>query len=49
MARLRDGGDGTGLIPAQTVASEANASGLAPENIDDIVKQLADSGVEVVL
>jgi RNA polymerase primary sigma factor len=49
VARLRDGGDGTGLIPAQTVASEANASGLAPENIDDIVKQLADSGVEVVL
>jgi len=31
------------------VATEATASGLAPESIDDIVRQLADSGVEVVL
>jgi len=49
VARLRKSGGGSGLIPAQAVASEATASGLAPENIDDIVRQLADSGVEVVL
>ncbi|MGZ4596814.1 MAG: sigma-70 factor domain-containing protein, partial [Actinomycetes bacterium] len=48
MARLRESGGGSGLIPAQKVASEVNASGLAPESIDDIVRQLADSGVEVV-
>jgi RNA polymerase primary sigma factor len=47
--RLRIQGDGVGVIPAQAVAAEANASGLAPENVDDIVRQLADSGVEVVL
>jgi RNA polymerase primary sigma factor len=47
--RLRSqGGDG-GFLPAQAVAAEATASGLAPENIDDIVRQLADAGVEVVL
>ena len=49
VARLRQSGGGSGLIPAQAVASEATASGLAPESIDDIVRQLADSGVEVVL
>jgi RNA polymerase primary sigma factor len=49
VARLRASGLGTGLIPAQTVAAEATASGLAPESIDDIVRQLADAGVEVVL
>ena len=47
--RLRTQGGGVGVIPAQAVAAEANASGLAPENVDDIVRQLADSGVEVVL
>jgi RNA polymerase primary sigma factor len=49
VARLCKSGVGSGLIPAQAVASEATASGLAPESIDDIVRQLADSGVEVVL
>jgi hypothetical protein len=45
--RLRtQSGDG-GVVPAQAVATEATASGLAPENVDDIVRQLADSGVEV--
>ena len=48
MARLRKSGGVSGLIPAQAVASEATASGLAPESVDDIVRQLADSGVEVV-
>jgi RNA polymerase primary sigma factor len=47
--RLRTQGGGVGVIPAQAVATEANASGLAPENVEDIVRQLADSGVEVVL
>src|SRR3954454_19545676 len=47
--RLRSQGGGGGVLPAQAVAREATASGLAPENIDDIVRQLADSGVEVVL
>src|SRR4029078_8120480 len=37
------------LMPAQPASSEATGSGLAPESIDDIVRQLADSGVEVVL
>jgi RNA polymerase primary sigma factor len=46
--RLRLQGGGVGLIPAQTVADEANRSGLAPESIDDIVRRLAESGVEVV-
>ena len=49
VARLCKSGVGSGLIPAQAVATEATASGLAPESIDDIVRQLADSGVEVVL
>jgi RNA polymerase primary sigma factor len=49
VARLRQKGVGSGLIPAQAVASAATASGLAPENIDDIVRALADSGVEVVV
>ena len=47
--RLRTQGGGVGVIPAQAVAAEATASGLAPENVDDIVRQLADAGVEVVL
>ena len=47
--RLRTQGGGAGVIPAQAVAAEATASGLAPDNVDDIVRQLADSGVEVVL
>jgi RNA polymerase primary sigma factor len=46
--RLRAQGGGSGLIPAQAVADEATASGLAPESIDDIVRRLADAGVEVV-
>jgi RNA polymerase primary sigma factor len=49
VARLRQNGVGSGLIPAQAVATAATASGLAPENIDDIVRALADSGVEVVV
>ena len=47
--RLRSQGGGAGVIPAQAVAAEANASGLAPENVDDIVRLLADSGVEVIV
>ena len=46
--RLRAQGGGTGLLPAQAVASEANAAGLSPESIDDIVRRLAEAGVEVV-
>ena len=46
--RLRARGGGTGLLPAQAVAVEANAAGLAPESIDDIVRRLAEAGVEVV-
>jgi len=47
--RLRArGSGGTGLIPAQAVADEASASGLEPESVDDIVRQLAEVGVEVV-
>jgi len=47
--RLRARGiSGTGLIPAQVVADEANASGLEPESVGDIVRQLAEVGVEVV-
>jgi RNA polymerase primary sigma factor len=49
VARLRESGLGTGLIPAQAVAAEATASGLAPETIDEIVRALAEAGVEVVL
>jgi RNA polymerase primary sigma factor len=48
VARLRKSGVGTGLIPAKTVALEATAYGLAPDSVDDIVRQLADSGVEVI-
>jgi RNA polymerase primary sigma factor len=47
--RLRTQSGDVGVIPAQAVATEANASGLAPDNVDDIVRQLADSGVEVVV
>jgi RNA polymerase primary sigma factor len=46
--RLRSQGSGAGLIPAQAVAEEANAAGLTPESIDDIVTRLAEVGVEVV-
>ena len=46
--RLRAVGVGVGHIPAQAVAAAANASGLAPENVDEIVRGLAESGVEVV-
>jgi RNA polymerase primary sigma factor len=48
VARLRAQGVGAGLLPAQTVAAAATESGLAPENIDAIVRGLAESGVEVV-
>ena len=48
VARLRAKGDGAGLLPAQVVASEAMESGLAPESVADIVRGLADAGVEVV-
>ena len=47
--RLRTQSVGVGVVPAQAVAREANASGLAPDNVDVIVRQLADSGVEVVI
>ena len=47
--RLRTQGGGAGVIPAQAVATEATASGLAPENVDVIVAELADAGVEVVI
>jgi len=46
--RLRAQGGGAGLIPAQAVADEANASGLQPDSVDDIVRRLAEAGVEVV-
>ena len=46
--RLRARDAGAGLIPAQAVAAEATASGLTPESIDDIVRRLAEVGVEVV-
>jgi RNA polymerase primary sigma factor len=48
VARLRAQGDGTGLLPAQIVATVAMESGLAPESVDEIVRGLAESGVEVV-
>ncbi len=48
LARLRAEGGGAGLVPAQAVAAAATDSGLAPENIDEIVRGLAESGVEVV-
>jgi RNA polymerase primary sigma factor len=48
VARLSAQGVGAGLLPAQTVAAAATESGLAPENIDAIVRGLAESGVEVV-
>jgi RNA polymerase primary sigma factor len=46
--RLRAQDTGTGLLPAQAVAAEATAAGLTPESIDDIVRRLAEAGVEVV-
>jgi len=49
IARLKSQGVGAGVVPAQAVAAEANASGLTVENVDVIVSELADSGVEVVL
>jgi RNA polymerase primary sigma factor len=48
VARLRAKGDATGLLPAQIVATVAMESGLAPESVDEIVRGLAESGVEVV-
>ncbi|MEO7981425.1 MAG: sigma-70 factor domain-containing protein, partial [Sporichthyaceae bacterium] len=49
VARLSAEGVGAaGLLPAQVVAAAATESGLAPENIDAIVRGLAESGVEVV-
>jgi RNA polymerase primary sigma factor len=48
VARLSAQGVAAGLLPAQTVAAAATESGLAPENIDAIVRGLAESGVEVV-
>jgi RNA polymerase primary sigma factor len=48
VARLRAQGDGTGLLPAQIVATVAMESGLAPESVDEIVRGLAESGVEVI-
>ena len=46
--RLRAQGSGTGLLPAQAVAAEATAAGLAPEVVDELVRRLAEAGVEVV-
>ena len=37
VARLRAQGDGTGLLPAQIVATVAMESGLPPEKVDEIV------------
>jgi RNA polymerase primary sigma factor len=48
VARLRAQGGGTGLLPAQIVATVAMESGLAPESVDEIVRGLAESGVEVI-
>jgi RNA polymerase primary sigma factor len=48
VTRLRAKGDGAGLLPAQVVASEAMESGLAPESVVEIVRGLAEAGVEVV-
>ena len=48
VTRLRAKGDGAGLLPAQVVASEAMESGLAPESVAEIVRGLAEAGVEVV-
>jgi RNA polymerase primary sigma factor len=47
--RLRTQSGAVGIVPAQAVATEASASGLAPENVDELVRQLADSGVDVVV
>ena len=46
--RLLAQGGGTGLLPAQAVVAEATASGLSAESIDDIIRRLAEAGVEVV-
>jgi RNA polymerase primary sigma factor len=48
VARLRAQGGRTGLLPAQIVATVAMESGLAPESVDEIVRGLAESGVEVI-
>jgi RNA polymerase primary sigma factor len=48
VTRLRAKGDGAGLLPAQVVAAVAMESGLAPDSVDDIVRGLAEAGVEVV-
>ena len=48
VTRLRAQGGGTGLLPAQLVASAATESGLTIESVDEIVKGLAAAGVEVV-
>ena len=47
--RLKTQGSAVGLVPAQTVAAEATASGLAPENVETIVRVLGDAGLEVVV
>ena len=49
VTRLRAQGNLEGVLPAQAVAAEATASGLTPESVDEIVRQLAESGVAVVL
>jgi RNA polymerase primary sigma factor len=46
--RLRANTAGAGLIPAQAVAAEVTAAGLTADSIDDIVRRLAEAGVEVV-
>ena len=46
--RLLAQGGGTGLLPAQALVAEATASGLSAESIDDIIRRLAEAGVEVV-
>ena len=48
IARLRAQGSGAGLLPAQAVAAAATDSGLAPDSVDEIVRSLAESGVEVI-
>ncbi|MDQ1614562.1 MAG: polymerase primary sigma factor [Actinomycetota bacterium] len=47
VALLRDRGE-SGPLPSQVIATEVNAAGLAADAIDEIVRRLAESGVEVV-
>ena len=39
---------GTGTLRAEQVASAANAGGLAPDDVDEVLRRLATDGVEVL-